>query len=164
MKLSDTLTTLFEHHLWANLRLLQQCAQLNPDQLETTSPGAYGSLHDTLEHMVMAEQSYFSRISTGQRNGRSRDLPPMTPEEMLESIRLTGSGLIEWANKVQASDAVTLDWEGKPRDVPKTILLTQALNHATEHRTQVTAILATLGIEPVDLDAWTYFDAQDKAH
>ncbi len=41
---------------------------------------------------------------------------------------------------------------------PRPILLTQVINHATEHRAQIMAILTQLGIEPPELDAWTYFD------
>ena len=48
MKPADTLTTLFSHHLWANLRLLERCAELTGEQLEATISGAYGSVHDTL--------------------------------------------------------------------------------------------------------------------
>jgi uncharacterized damage-inducible protein DinB len=42
--------------------------------------------------------------------------------------------------------------------VPKTIILTQVINHATEHRAQVMVLLTQLGIEPPDLQGWTYFD------
>lgn len=82
----------------------------------------------------------------------------MTIAEMIESMRSTGLGLIEWAGKVQADDTVQLDWDGTPRDVPKTIILTQVINHATEHREQVKVILTQLGIEPPDLQSWSYFD------
>ena len=81
---------------------------------------------------------------------------------MMESVRETGSGLIEWALKVKAEDKVRIDWEGTPREVPKTIILTQAINHATEHRAQIMVILTQLGIQPPDLDSWTYFDELDK--
>jgi len=47
-----------------------------------------------------------------------------------------------------------------PRNVPKTILLTQVINHATEHREQIKAILTELGIEPPDLQGWSYFEEQ----
>jgi len=77
---------------------------------------------------------------------------------MVESVRTTGFGLIEWAPKVQADDTVQLDWEGTPREVPKTIILTQVINHATEHRAQIMAILTQLGIQPPDLQSWSYFD------
>ncbi len=158
MKLTDTLTTLFSHHLWANLRLLERCAELTREQLDATIPGAYSSIYDTLQHIVTAEQSYFSRISTGQRLSRPDDAPPLTMAEMRDSLRTTGLGLIEWAPKVQAEDTVQIDWDGTLRDVPKTILLTQVINHATEHREQIKTILTQLGIEPPDLQGWAYFD------
>jgi uncharacterized damage-inducible protein DinB len=162
MKPSDTLTTLYRHHLWANLLLFEQCTSLTPEQLDAAIPGAYGSIRDTMQHIVTAEQSYFSRISTGKRTTRPADAPPMTLAEMTESLRTTGSGLIEWAPKVGASDTVQIDWDGTLRDVPKTILLTQAINHATEHRAQVMTILTQIGIQPPDLDSWSYFDQLEE--
>lgn len=162
MKPTDTLTTLFSHHLWANLRLFEQCAALTEEQLDTTISGARGSIHDTLQHIVTAERSYFSRISTGQPYRRPENAPAMTIAEMIESARTTGSGLIEWAAKVQANDTVQIDWDGIPHEVPKTIILTQAINHATEHREQVKTILTQLGIEPPDLQSWAYFEELAK--
>ncbi|MBC6935308.1 MAG: hypothetical protein DWB42_05670 [Chloroflexi bacterium] len=161
MTQNDTLTTLFSHHLWANLRLFEQCAALTSEQLDATILGAFSSIRETLEHIVRAEQNYFSRISTGQPFQRPDNPPPMTLAEMIESLRTTGAGLIEWASKIQAGDTVQVNWEGTPRDVLKTILLTQVINHATEHREQVKTIMTQLGIEPPDLQAWTYFDETD---
>lgn len=158
MKSTDTLTTLFDHNLWANLRLIERCSGLTAEQLDATIPGAFGSIRDTLQHIVTSEQSYFSRISTGQPRRRPEDAPPLTMTEMLGSVRTTGSGLVEWAPKVQADDKVQVDWEGTPREVPKTIILTQVINHATEHRAQILAILTQLGIESPDLQGWSYFD------
>jgi uncharacterized damage-inducible protein DinB len=162
MKPTDTLTTLFSHNRWANLRLLERCAQLTDEQLDATIVGTYGSIRHTLEHIVTSEQSYFSRISTGQRRSRPDDAPPMMVTEMAESLRTTGAGLIEWAAKVQPDDTVQVDWDGTPRDVPKTIILTQVINHATEHREQIKAIMTQLGIEPPDLQSWAYFDEAYK--
>ena len=155
---TDTLTTLFSHNLWANLSLLERCAELTSEQLDATISGTFGSIHDTLQHIVTAEQSYFSRISIGQPHRQPEDAPSLTMAEMVESVRMTGLGLIEWAPKVQADDTVQLDWEGTPCKVPKTIILTQAINHATEHRAQIMTILTQLGIQPPDLDSWSYFD------
>jgi uncharacterized damage-inducible protein DinB len=158
MNPTDTLTTLFSHHLWANLRLLEQCAKLTEEQLAATIPGSRGTIQETLQHIVTAERSYFSRISTGQRYDHPADAPPMTIADMMESVQATGSGLIEWATKVQPGDTVQIDWDGTPRDVPKTIILTQVINHATEHREQVKATMTELGIEPPNLQSWAYFD------
>jgi len=158
MQPTDTLTTLFNHHRWANLRLLEQCAQLSHEQLAAGTAGTFGSIRDTWQHIVLAEQAYLSRISTGQPHRRPDDAPPLTITDMMESMRSTGSGLLEWAAKVQPEDTVQVDWQGSPQAVPKTIILTQAINHATEHRAQIMVILTHLGIQPPDLDSWSYFD------
>ena len=164
MKPTDTLTTLFSHHLWANLCLLERCAMLTSEQLDAAIPGSFGSIYVTLQHIVTAERSYFSRISTGQPYIRPEGTPAtMTMDEMADSLRATGLGLIEWAPQVQAEDTVQVDWDGTPRNVPKTILLTQVINHATEHREQIKAIMTELGIEPPDLQGWAYFDETDTS-
>ena len=157
MNPSDSLTTLFSHNLWANLRLLERCAALSDEQLAASGTGTFGSIHDTLQHIVTAEKSYFSRISTGQPHRRPADAPPLTIAEMMDMARASGSGLVEWATRVQAGDTVQVDWDGTPLAVPKTILLTQVINHATEHRSQVMAIMTELGLEPPDLQGWQYF-------
>lgn len=162
MKPTDTLTTLFSHNLWANLRLLERCAELSDEQMEATLSGAFGSIRDTLHHIVFAEQGYFSRVSTGQPRRPSANDQHLTIAEMMESVRKTGSGLIEWAPKINPEETVNVDWEGTPRDVPKTIYLTQVINHATEHRAQIMVILTQLGIQPLDLDAWSYFNQLDQ--
>jgi len=158
MNTTDTLTTFFRHNLWANERLIELCAGLSDEQLDATLVGTFGSIRATLQHIVAAERSYFSRISTGRPYRHPADAPPLTLAEMAEWARASGAGLVEWAPKVQPGDVVEIDWDGVLRDVPKAILLTQAINHATEHRAQVMAILTHLGIEPPELSGWEYFD------
>jgi hypothetical protein len=36
MKSTDTLTTIFRHHLWANVSLFERCADLTAEQLDAT--------------------------------------------------------------------------------------------------------------------------------
>ncbi len=162
MESADTLTTLFSHNLWANLRLLERCSELTREQLAASIPGSRGSIRDTLEHIATSERGYYSRISTGQRYRSPEDERPMTIAEMMDSLRATGEGLIEWASKVQPDDTVQIDWDGTPREVPKTIILAQVIGHAAEHREQVKAIMTHLGIEPPDLQSWAYFNELDS--
>ena len=49
--------------------------------------------------------------------------------------------------------------DGTPREVPKPIILTQVITHATEHRAQMMAMLTPLGIAPPKRDGWAYFAA-----
>lgn len=161
MNPSDTLTVLFSHNLWANSKLIDLCVGLNDEQLDATTIGGYGSIRATLQHIVTAERSYLSRISTGMPFRRPEDAPPLTLAEIKEWAQASGQSLIEWAPKVQASDKVEINWDETIIQVPKTILLTQSINHATEHRSQIMAILTSLGIEPPELDGWSYFDVNN---
>ena len=162
MKPFETIETLFSHHLWSNLRLFELCAGLNDEQLNASISNTYGTIRDTLQHITLSERSYLSRITTSQSYKRAKGAPPLTLAEMLESIQLTGAGFIKAAPQVQATDSVEVDWEGTPRAVPSAVILTQAIHHATEHRTQVMATLQHIGVEPPDIDGWTYFDTQDQ--
>ena len=155
------LETLFRHNLWANLSLLAACSSLSKEQLETSAVGGYGSISDTLQHFIASEESYLYRIRTGEPLIRPENRPRMTMTEMKESLHESGTGLIEWASKVQATDSVEITWkDGQTVQVPKAVILTQAINHATEHRQQIMAILTRLGIEPPELSSWEYFEAQ----
>lgn len=158
MQSLDTLTMIFTHHLWANVNLLQACAKLTEEQLDAKISGSFGSIRETLEHIVTSELSYLSRISTGQPYDYSNYEPPQTIAAMIESAQETGKGFIEWAPRIGADDDVEINWDGTLRMVPKNIILTQVINHGTEHRAQIQAILTQLGIESPDLQSWEFFD------
>ena len=155
----ETIDTLFQHNLWANTVLFEVCSSLNDEQLDTSIVGTFGSIRETLRHIANAEYSYWLRITTGQPYRRPDDAPPQTVTELQESIHVSGNGLIETAPTVQAQETVEVNGSGTPRAIPKAVILTQAINHATEHRAQIMATLTQLGIQPPDIDGWSYFDA-----
>ncbi len=156
---SSPIETLFRHNLWANRCLFEQCAGLTDEQLDNSSTvGSYGSIRDTLRHIALSERSYLHRITTGQPYRHPHAAPPLTLDELQGSIQRSGEGFVAAAPQVQPEESVEVDWDGTPRRVPKTVLLLQAINHATEHRTQIMAMLTQLGIEPPELSGWRYFD------
>jgi uncharacterized damage-inducible protein DinB len=149
MQYTDTLTTFFKHHLWANMLLLERCAQLSDAQLDTTVVGTYGTIRDTLQHITRSEQGYFNRVSTGQPLIRPENEPQMTLAE-----------ITELAAKIAADDTVQINWiDGILRDVPKSIIINQALYHGIEHRAQIMVIMTQVGVQPPDLQSWDYFDS-----
>lgn len=154
----NTLQTIFRHNLWANVQLFEVCSLLNAEQLNSTVIGVYGSIYDTLEHIASAERSYWHRLMTGKPFRSPEGAPKPTVAELQVSIRLSGEGLIDIAPRVRAKDVVEMDWDGTPRQIPCAIILTQVINHATEHRAQIMVMLTQLGIQPPELDSWTYFD------
>ena len=131
---------------------------MTEEQLDASIPGVYGSIRETLNHIMRAEKSYFSRISTGKQYNHPEEDSQITIGEMVKEVKFTGAGFIEWAAKVDEKEVVMIDWDGTMREVPKTIILNQVINHATEHRSQIMSIMTQIGIEPPDVSGWTYFD------
>ncbi len=55
----------FGHHSWATLRVIDACLELNPEQLDTAVPGTYGSILETLRHLVGSDAYYVSVLNGG---------------------------------------------------------------------------------------------------
>jgi uncharacterized damage-inducible protein DinB len=153
---NEPLADLFRHNLWANLRLLDSCEALTDAQIDATVQGTYGAIRATLTHLAGSEESYLGRL-TGERFADA-----IQAEQVLEladlraHLRRSGEALIEMARRVDAIGSIRVAWGGDVWQVPPGIILTQAINHATEHRTQINTIITQQGIEPLDLDGWAY--------
>jgi uncharacterized damage-inducible protein DinB len=162
MNISDPMTAEFLYYnRWANLHLMDACLDLTPDQLASSAPGTYGSIYDTLVHIVQAEARYYKRLSGVQL------APPFSWEAApsLSEIRpyaeRVGSALVEAAEQMRSTDSFPRDWhepewEGQSNRYKAVSMLIQAVNHGVEHRTNITTILAQQGIRPPDLDGWEY--------
>ena len=157
-----TIRTLFRHNVWANAKLFDLCATCTDEQLNTSITGTYGTVRETLQHIATAERSYLHRLETGTAYIGSDDEAMPSMAELQAMIRRSGEGFVELAPTIQPEDAVEVNWDGTPRSVPSTVILTQVINHATEHRAQIMATLTQLDIQPPDLDGWSYFDANES--
>lgn len=155
------LVVLFRHNLWANLRLIATCAALDADQLAATAAGTYGSIFDTLHHIVRAEQNYLRQLTGREPAVRLRREQAPAIAAIREAARLSGEGLIAYAGVVTSADVGYGDDDEDENlvwPIPAGFLLTQVINHATEHRAQVMTVLTQLGSEPPDLSGWKYLD------
>jgi uncharacterized damage-inducible protein DinB len=61
-----TMAEFIRYNNWANQQVLEACQKLTEDQLAATMPGAYGSIRDTLEHIIEGEAFYVGLL-TGNR-------------------------------------------------------------------------------------------------
>ena len=60
------LSDAFGHHVWATIRLIDACLPLTDEELGTPVPGTFGSILDTLRHLVGADCSYLELVSGGE--------------------------------------------------------------------------------------------------
>ena len=154
----DVLRASFAHHVWATLELIEALEALRAD-LDAEIPGTYGSIAQTLTHLVDADDRYLQRL-TLQSLPAYEDHGAQPIAELRE--RMT-SHAERWTEKLDQLDRGTLDativgHDDYP-DTPhaETLLLLQALHHGNDHRTQVCSTLGALGLEVPDLDGWTYW-------
>jgi len=146
----------FRHNRWANLKLLDACAQLEPARLFADAPGTFGSIYHTLMHIVRAEE-WYNFLFTGQwLAGQMSSGAPPTPAELRARAARSGERLIELARTAQPAQRVR--WQEDEGEVSLTSveLLTQAIQHATEHRTHITTTLSRQGIEHPRINEWAY--------
>ena len=146
----------FAHHVWATLRLVDACVTLTPQQLDTAVPGTYGSILETVRHLVGADSSYLF-VTSGERT-------PLIDEDHMDlpELRATMEGHgAAWSGLVGGNldpDAVLVRHrdDGSETHAPMSIRLTQALHHGTDHRSQICTALTTLGVEPPGIDVWDF--------
>jgi|SRR6188472_678275 len=150
----------FGHHIWATRRLLETCAHLTPEQLDTTVPGTYGSIIATLRHAIGGGDTWYQFRIGGDA------YHPLTDEE---EAALDIDGLLALWDRVDRGWADILATKPDPDEMvqvrrddgsethaPKGIRLAQVIHHGTDHRSQICTALTQLGVEPPEIDVWAY--------
>lgn len=155
----DVLVEIFRHNAMMNRRLLDACRRLAPEQLEATAVGTYGTIGATLVHLANSQEGYAARLLDVPRPERLPE-DPFPGFDAVAQRLAHGDGQLEQAAAKPGTDRrVQVSGDDPPGTwwmaVP--LFLLQAVNHSTEHRSQVATILTQLGIEPPNMDGWTYF-------
>lgn len=161
--MNPILSDLFRHNLWANLELIDLCVTLPDDLLETNVPGTFGSIRATLTHLAGAEERYMAALIGGpeRRNPTLEEARP-DPATVREHLRQSGEGLVAYTETVEGAPILQVVWRGETYEQPASLFLVQAINHATEHRTQVKTALTQAGIQPPEIDGWTWDDMRRR--
>jgi uncharacterized damage-inducible protein DinB len=153
---TSPLAEAFGHHIWATCRLIDTCLELSPAQLETTVPGTYGSIIDTLRHLVGSDTYYLSSLTDGA--------VPRIDEDTMDLAELRAAMVRNegrWADVLERypdpeAMVIRRRADGSEVHAPAGTWLAQAVHHGTDHRSQVCTALTSLGIEPPGIDVWEY--------
>ena len=147
------LTDAFRHHVWTTIRVLDACAALDESQLATTVPGTYGTVLDTLRHIVDGDVFYLDVLLDRRESWdkETADIPTMR-------AIMTGHDAV-WQTLIAGdldhdADVVEHEDSGYDTHAPLGIRLAQALYHGTDHRSQVCTALTSIGIQPPDVEVW----------
>jgi uncharacterized damage-inducible protein DinB len=143
---------------WANDKLIDFLAGQPESVLELTGAGSYGNVGTTLVHLAGAQERYAQRLPGGSRRPdpvhESAGWPGF--ERIRESLEWSQPLLLAAAETTPEDEFVEVEFRGKPVRMMLATVLSQAINHATEHRVNITTTLAGAGIEHPELDVWAY--------
>jgi len=154
------LERLYDYGYWANKRLFQVIGRLTPEAFTQTVAGSYGSIRNTLVHMLSAEWGWLDR-SGGFKRGpalKADDYPTFgavvetwsTVEGHMRAF-LAGLGDSDLDRMIE----FTLP-PGEKRTMPLGAMLQHAANHGVHHRGQVALLLRALGHAPGNVDLLIY--------
>ena len=149
----------FAHHVWATDVILAACENLAPEALATTVPGTYGTILDTLRHLVGADAGYLAVLSGGRVTRIDEDAMG------IPGLRATMRAHDPIWQQVLAAEPdpdgvlVRRRDDGSTTEAPVGVRLAQVIHHGTDHRSQVCTALTALGVEPPDIDVWAWADS-----
>jgi uncharacterized damage-inducible protein DinB len=153
----NLLVKIFEHNNWANLCIIEACAALSDEQLDTEPQSVTkGTIRRTLVHLVSSQHSYLRSLTLPLE--QRQESVTIEYADLRESVSKSGEALLAFARGEQQPFQSPL----QTRDgymVDAWVLMVQIINHATEHREQINSMLSALGITPPDMDGWSYGEA-----
>lgn len=156
----EGLIEMFRYNAWANRRLFEACRSLTEEQLDLHAPGISGSIRELLMHIAGGQQIFILRTMGRQHEGelaRWSEWPGL--ESVIEIANDTSDKLLDIAMHLQDEEEVVLPYQGKSYKFPKRFFLVHAIEHGTEHRTEVKVALSQIGVETPDLDGWNYAES-----
>jgi uncharacterized damage-inducible protein DinB len=159
--------TLARYNAWANRRLYDACAQLPEDEYMKPRAAFFGSLHGTLNHILVGDRVWLARIE-------HKPNPKLTLDQILygDLVALRVARQAEDDHIINVVAAVTermLDQKlayanmaGRRQQTPLRFVLGHFFNHQTHHRGQAHGLLSHTKVEPPSLDLIMFLREQDS--
>jgi len=119
-------------------------------------PGTYGSILETMRHLVGADSSYLFSMTGGRTPLIDEDR--MDLRELRAAMERNGAAWSSVLAQDPDPDTVLMRHreDGSETHAPAGIRLAQALHHGTDHRSQICTVLTTLSVEPPAIDVWDF--------
>ena len=147
MTSTSLLQEAFAHHEWATIRLVDSCEDLSPQQLRHEVPGTRGPIIETLAHIIDG------RDLAGVEDA-SLDLGAI--RRMMQRNSARWSSFLAGSPDPDATVTEVDPSDGFRRDASVGMRLAAALEHGSDHRSQICTALTTLGIRPPAINVMTF--------
>lgn len=155
MQIPDILN-LFAYDCWANARLLRAAGELSPDRYAAELGGSFGSVRNTLGHIVAVEWLYLRRWlgeSPSALPDWAKSADPAALRRKLDEIEAGQRAFLATLKPTDLERPLRYtNIAGKKFEYPLGDLLFHLVNHSTHHRGQAAALIRQAGAAPPSID------------
>jgi len=150
----QTLLDLAHYNAWANQRVFATSAALSSAVLSAEAKGTYGSVQETLAHLVEVEEIYLLMLRDADvQNWDSDGFMAHDAAWFAERSRELGAEyqtLLAGKDENWLSGQFVVPWFGFPISHRDGLL--QAWTHSAQHRSQILSELGSHGLQTPDID------------
>jgi uncharacterized damage-inducible protein DinB len=154
------LERVYDYGYWANRKLFQVASQLTPEQFTQTVAGSYGSIRNTLVHILSAEWGWLDRCGGPERGPALKPDTYPTLASLVDTWSTVEAHVREFLSKLKDDDLDRTVEFTNPRGEKHLMvlgaLMQHAANHGVHHRGQVALLLRSLGYTPGNFDILFY--------
>lgn len=157
----DHFKTMAAYNRWANARLYDACAGLGDADRKRDRGAFFGSIHNTLNHVLVGDRAWLGRIEGLKDSGTPLDAVLYDDFGKLRTARDAEDGRIDRVVGAMTEERLggDLDYSnlsGARFRTPLRLVWTHVFNHQTHHRGQVHDMLGQAGVSPPELDLIYY--------
>jgi len=156
-QLRDHYRWMARYNAWFNGRLYDACEGLDDAARKLDRGAFFGSIHRTLNHLVLGDRIWFGRIEGHPFAVSGLDQVLYADRHALRAAREDEDRRIARVvdGLTEARLAGDLDYKttsGTPNRTNLALVLSHVFNHQTHHRGQVHTLLSQAGQDPPSLD------------
>jgi len=153
--------TFARYNAWANRRLYAACAELPEGELMKPRAAFFGSIHGTLNHIMVGDRMWIGRVTSHVPQIASLDQILYADFVGLRVAREAEDAHI--LNVIEGLAESRLDEDlayrtmaGEAHRTPLRLVLGHMFNHQTHHRGQAHGLLSQTAVAPPPLDLIHY--------
>jgi uncharacterized damage-inducible protein DinB len=158
----EHLRRMARYNRWANRRLYAACGELPSTEYHKPRPAFFGSIHGTLNHLLVGDRIWLARIEGEPYPDLRLDDQPYGSLGELREARVAEDGrMIELVDGYQDADLprpmrYRLLTQPETAETPLHLCWLNLFNHQTHHRGQVHDQLTQTAVPPPPLDLIFY--------
>ncbi len=162
----QTLLTNVQYDRWANLRLVEAVCELDEHAFKAALSGSFPSLHETLVHILWAEELWLERWQGGSFRAALEPTAFPTPGSLRDRLQEVHERQLEFLSGLPASAAdrviTYVNFQRKSWSYPLRHMVQHLVVHSAFHRGQGASFLRQLGTAPPHTDFLVFVDTEGQ--